>query len=85
MQEVSEKYHDLQKTQDFNPAQVVKDLIDYLDYDMEKREKIVKERLPGHLQKRINKYASVSPESSSIISAEQNVADPQQPKNKLSI
>ena len=50
---------------------------------MEKREKIVKQRLPGHLQKRVNKYASVSPESSSIISAEQHVADPVQPKNQL--
>ena len=83
MQEVSEKYQDLQRTQDFNQAQVVQDLIDYLDYDMEKREKIVKQRLPGHLQKRVNKYASVSPESSSIISAEQHVADPVQPKNQL--
>ena len=53
----------------------MKDLIDYLDYDMEKREKIVKERLPGHLQKKVNKYVSISPESSSIISAEQNVED----------
>ena len=50
---------------------MVQDLIDYLDYDMEKREKEVKQRLPAHMQiKKIQKHLpSLSPDNQ-IVSAE---------------
>jgi len=57
---------------------VVQDLIDYLDYDMEKREKEVKQRLPAHMQmKKIQKHLpSLSPDNQ-IVSAEQDVDNSQ--------
>jgi hypothetical protein len=37
-----QNYRELQKSKDFNQAQVIQDIIDYLDYDMDKREKLFK-------------------------------------------